>query len=103
MPRELAHLIHLVDLKMNECPMKDRLNETYNSGIGTMHSEFNRKNIRKLYKEELFKNLTEWKYPSENKEVIFDHVEEIFSHLKDSTLEGMNPNGALLKRLIRNF
>lgn len=49
-----------------------------------------------IEKEELFKNLTEWKYPSEDKKEIFDVIEEIFNHLKDV-------DAGLLKRLVRNF
>ena len=67
LPKELAECKHLVYLNLDNCPLDDKFAETYGTGIDSMHTEFQRKNTRKYYKEELFKSLTEWKYPSEDK------------------------------------
>ena len=50
---------------------------------------------RKLYKEQLFNQLTEWVYPSEAKENVFEQVEILFNCLKDCNTE-------MLKKLYRN-
>jgi hypothetical protein len=48
--------------------MKESLNESYARGISQIHTDLRRKEDRKLYKEQLFNQLTEWVYPSEPKE-----------------------------------
>lgn len=54
-----------------------------------------RKEDRKLYKELLFNQLTEWVYPSEPKENVFEQIEILFNCLKDCNTE-------MLKKLHRN-
>jgi hypothetical protein len=76
--------------------LKDKLQKTYTGGIVSMHKEFRRKNSRKHFKEELFKSLTEWKYPSEDKKAIFEVVQDVFRVLKDA-------NNQMLKKLCRSF
>jgi hypothetical protein len=44
--------------------MKDTLNQTYSTGMDSMHTELRRKQDRKEYKEKLFDHLSEWIYPS---------------------------------------
>lgn len=61
----------------------------------TIHSEMRRKEDRKIYKEKIFDTLTEWIYPSEPKEEVFDKLELLFEHLKDCNTE-------MLKKLHRN-
>jgi len=41
----------------------------------TIHSEMRRKEDRKIYKEKVFDTLTEWIYPSQSKEEVFDKLE----------------------------
>ena len=60
-----------------------------------MHSDLRRKEDRKLYKEQLFNQLTEWVYPSEPKENVFEQIEILFNCLKDCSSE-------MLKKLHRN-
>lgn len=61
----------------------------------TIHSELRRKEDRKIYKEKIFDNLTEWIYPSQSKEEIFEKLENLFANLKDC-------NTSMLKKLDRN-
>lgn len=37
LPRELADLQHLVDLKLESCQLKTKLDETYKEGMASMH------------------------------------------------------------------
>ena len=55
--------------------MKESLSNTYKSGMASMHSELRRKEDRKIYKEKLFDTLTEWIYPSQPKEEVFEKIE----------------------------
>jgi hypothetical protein len=48
-----------------------------------------------MYKEQLFDHLTEWVYPSQPKEQVFEKIEELFIALKDC-------NSDMLKKLLRN-
>lgn len=64
LPRELANLASLLYINMDNCPLKESLGNTYQSGMVTIHSELRRKEDRKQYKEKLFEILTEWIYPS---------------------------------------
>mmetsp|Transcript_25445 Transcript_25445/g.25205 ORF Transcript_25445/g.25205 Transcript_25445/m.25205 type:complete len:110 (+) Transcript_25445:466-795(+) len=64
-----------------------------------MHTEFQKKNTRKHFKEDLFKSLAEWKYPSEDKKAVFDCVQEIFKAIKKSGIESK----IVMKALCRNF
>lgn len=50
LPREFADLQHLTYLRLDDCPMKETLSQTYSSGMASVHSEFIRKNWRKIYK-----------------------------------------------------
>ena len=60
-----------------------------------MHTELRRKEDRKIYKEKLFDTLTEWIYPSQPKEDVFEKIELIFLNLKDCNTE-------MLKKMHRN-
>jgi hypothetical protein len=64
LPRELANLTSLLYLSLDNCPMKNSLEQTYNGGMASIHSDLRRKEDRKLYKEKVFDTLTEWIYPS---------------------------------------
>ncbi len=61
----------------------------------SMHTELRRKEDRKIYKEKIFDTLTEWVYPSQSKEDIFEKLETLFANLKDCNTE-------MLKKLHRN-
>eukprot|EP00349_Pseudokeronopsis_sp_Brazil_P003928 CAMPEP_0202963236 /NCGR_PEP_ID=MMETSP1396-20130829/7221_1 /ASSEMBLY_ACC=CAM_ASM_000872 /TAXON_ID= /ORGANISM="Pseudokeronopsis sp., Strain Brazil" /LENGTH=87 /DNA_ID=CAMNT_0049684275 /DNA_START=383 /DNA_END=646 /DNA_ORIENTATION=+ len=80
---------------MDGCPMKESLMNSYTGGMASTHSDLRRKQDRKEYKEKLFDHLTEWIYPSQNKEEVFERIEEIFNCLKDC-------NSTMLKKLYRN-
>jgi len=95
LPRELANLASLLVLQLDGCPMKESLNESYARGISQIHTDLRRKEDRKLYKEQLFNQLTEWVYPSEPKENVFEQIEILFNCLKDC-------NSDMLKKLFRN-
>lgn len=95
LPRELANLANLLYVNMDNCPLKDSLNKTYSSGMVSIHTELRRKEDRKLYKEKIFDTLTEWIYPSQPKEEVFDKLEVLFEALKDCNTE-------MLKKLHRN-
>lgn len=95
LPRELANLSSLLVLNLDGCPMKDSLNQTYAGGMTSIHTDLRRKEDRKIYKEKLFDTLTEWIYPSQNKEEVFDKIEQLFNQLKDC-------NTDMLKKLHRN-
>ena len=75
--------------------MKESLNNSYTRGISQIHTDLRRKEDRKLYKEQLFNQLTEWVYPSQPKENVFEQVEILFNCLKDC-------NSEMLKKLHRN-
>jgi len=71
LPRELSNLASLLNLNLDGCPMKDSLAMSYTKGMHQIHTDLRRKEDRKLYKEQLFNQLTEWVYPSEPKEDVF--------------------------------
>lgn len=75
--------------------MKDSLKTVYEGGMVSIHSDLRRKEDRKLYKEKVFDTLTEWVYPSQPKEEVFDKLEQLFANLKDCNTE-------MLKKLQRN-
>lgn len=95
LPRELANLAALLYLNLDGCPMKESLNNSYNRGMSQIHTDLRRKEDRKLYKERLFNQLTEWVYPSEPKENVFEQIEILFNCLKDCSTE-------MMKKLFRN-
>ena len=99
LPKELAELKHLTLLNLDNCPLDDHLGETYSAGIDSVHRELEKRNSRKHFKEELFKSLTEWKYPSEDKKEIYDVVQDLFRELKNEELDSKE----ILKSLCRNF
>jgi len=99
LPKELAECKHLTYLCLDNCPLDNKLGETYNAGIDSMHKELQKKNSRKHFKEELFKSLTEWKYPSEDKKEVFDAVQEVFKALKSDDLD----TNEIMKKMCRNF
>lgn len=61
----------------------------------SIHEDLRRKEDRKIYKEKIFDTLTEWVYPSQPKELVFEKLEQLFNNLKDC-------NSAMLKKLQRN-
>lgn len=72
LPRELSNLANLLNLNLDGCPLKDSLAQTYSDGMASVHRDLRRKEDRKMYKEQLFNQLTEWVYPSEPKEDVFE-------------------------------
>lgn len=95
LPRELANMTSLLILNLDGCPLKETLSEKYTMGMSTIHSDLRRKEDRKFYKERLFDYLTEWVYPSEPREKVFEQIEELFQCLKDC-------DSNLLKKMYRN-
>ena len=95
LPRELANLSSLLGLNLDGCPTKESLGQSYSRGIPQIHQDLRRKEDRKIFKEQLFNQLTEWVYPSEPKENVFEQVEILFNCLKDCNTE-------MLKKLFRN-
>jgi Leucine-rich repeat (LRR) protein len=93
--RELAQLKNLVYCNLNACPLKTSLAATYKTGITKLHSEFNRKNDRKIYKFKILNKLSEWVYPSVDPKFILEKLEVVFLHLKDIDTQK-------LKKLLRN-
>lgn len=85
----------LLTLNLEGCPMKESLNMSFSKGMPQIHTDLRRKEDRKLYKEQLFNQLTEWVYPSEQKEDVFEQIEILFNCLKDC-------NSEMLKKLLRN-
>ena len=77
----------MLNLNLDGCPLKDSLALTYSEGMASMHRNLRRKEDRKLYKEQLFNQLTEWVYPSEPKEEVFEQIEILFNCLKDCNAE----------------
>lgn len=75
--------------------MKESLSISFAKGMPQIHTDLRRKEDRKLYKEQLFNQLTEWVYPSEPKEDVFEQIEILFNCLKDC-------NSEMLKKLLRN-
>lgn len=75
--------------------MKESLNNSYSRGMTQIHTDLRRKEDRKLFKEKLFNQLTEWVYPSEPKENVFEQIEILFNCLKDCNTE-------MLKKLFHN-
>ncbi len=75
LPREYSNLAMLTYINMDNCPLKESLQETYKGGMTQIHSEIRRKEDRKLYKEKIFDTMTEWIYPSQAKEEVFDKLE----------------------------
>mmetsp|Transcript_11367 Transcript_11367/g.19161 ORF Transcript_11367/g.19161 Transcript_11367/m.19161 type:complete len:194 (-) Transcript_11367:622-1203(-) len=95
LPREIANLTSMLILNLDGCPTKESLTASYTQGMTSIHTELRRKEDRKLFKEQLFNYLTEWVYPSEPKENVFEQIEILFSCLKDC-------NSKMLKKLHRN-
>ena len=96
LPRELASLAHMLYLNLDNCPMKESLMTVYDGGnMVSIHTDLRRKEDRKIYKEKVFDTLTEWIYPSQPKEEVFEKIELLFSYLKDCNTE-------MLKKLQRN-
>lgn len=91
----MANMASLLVLNLDGCPTKESLTASYSIGMSSIHSELRRKEDRKQYKERLFDHLTEWVYPSQPKELVFDQVEQIFASLKDC-------DASMLKKLMRN-
>jgi hypothetical protein len=91
----MANMASLLILNMHGCPMKESLSASYTQGMNSIHTELRRKQDRKEFKEHLFDHLTEWIYPSQPKELIFEQVEQLFAVLKDC-------NSDMLKKLQRN-
>jgi hypothetical protein len=75
LPRELANLSCMLYLNLDNCPMKDALKTVYEGGMVTIHEDLRRKEDRKIFKEKIFDTLTEWVYPSQPKELIFEKLE----------------------------
>ena len=95
LPREMANMTALLVLNLDGCPTKESLSASYAQGMTSIHSELRRKEDRKVFKEHLFDHLTEWIYPSQPKEKVFEKIEELFAVLKDC-------NSDMLKKLHRN-
>lgn len=95
LPRDLAGLTSLLWVSLDGCPLKDSLQTVYGGGMASLHGDLRRKEDRRLYKEKVFDTLTEWIYPSQPKEAVFDKIEQLFAHLKDCNTE-------MLKKLQRN-
>ena len=95
LPREMANMASLLVLNLDGCPTKQSLGASYSAGMSSIHSELRRKEDRKTFKEHLFDHLTEWVYPSQPKELVFERIEELFLVLKDC-------NSDMLKKLHRN-
>ena len=95
LPREMANMASLLVLNLDGCPTKQSLGASYSTGMSSIHSELRRKEDRKVFKEHLFDHLTEWVYPSQPKELVFERIEELFMVLKDC-------NSDMLKKLHRN-
>jgi hypothetical protein len=56
--------------------MKASLKTVYDGGnMVTIHTDLRRKEDRKQYKEKVFDTLTEWIYPSQPKEEVFEKIE----------------------------
>lgn len=91
----MANLSSLLCLDLSGCPMKESLEGSYERGMTQIHTDLRRKEDRKLYKEQIFNYLTEWVYPSEPKENVFEQIEVLFNCLKDCNTE-------MLKKLLRN-
>lgn len=72
---------------MDNCPLKENLSQTYTQGMTSIHTEMRRKEDWKIYKEKIFDTLTEWIYPSQPKEEVFDKLELVFESLKDCNTE----------------
>ena len=95
LPREMANMTNLLVLNLDGCPTKQSLGSSYSMGMSSIHTELRRKEDRKVFKEHLFDHLTEWVYPSQPKELVFERIEELFLVLKDC-------NSDMLKKLHRN-
>ena len=95
LPRELADLAHLTFLNLDNCPLKDSLQTTYGNGMATMHQTLRAKDDRRKYKTKLMNKLCEWVYPSVDKHMLGETVEQIFESLKGC-------DSAMLKKLYRD-
>eukprot|EP00826_Nyctotherus_ovalis_P063138 TRINITY_DN9234_c0_g1_i2.p1 TRINITY_DN9234_c0_g1~~TRINITY_DN9234_c0_g1_i2.p1 ORF type:complete len:304 (+),score=125.38 TRINITY_DN9234_c0_g1_i2:80-991(+) len=95
LPRELAELAHLTFLNLQNCPLKDSLQNTYQTGMVTMHKSLRSKEDRRTYKQKLMNKLCEWVYPSVDKYMVGDMVENVFALLKGC-------DSAVLKKLYRD-
>ncbi len=95
LPRELANLSHMVYLSLDSCPLKESLEKTYTAGIASMHTKLRAKDDRRKYKLKLMNKLCEWVYPSADKYMLGEVVEQIFELLKGC-------DSAMLKKLYRD-
>jgi len=95
LPRELAELAHLTFLNLQNCPLKDSLVNAYQTGMVTIHKSLRSKEDRRIYKQKLMNKLCEWVYPSVDKYMIGDIVENVFGLLKGY-------DSAVLKKLYRD-
>ena len=71
----MANMTSLLQLTLDGCPMKASLQDKYTEGMVSIHTDLRRKEDRKKFKEQLFDTLTEWIYPSQPKDQVFEKIE----------------------------
>jgi Leucine-rich repeat (LRR) protein len=96
LPRELASIHKLNEIRLENCPLSEKLSFCYSQGITALWKYLQRKVDRKRYKEEVFRRLRENIYPVDDPRQVMDLTLNIFKCLKDV-------DTPVLKMLVHNI
>ncbi|CAD7937056.1 unnamed protein product [Amoebophrya sp. A25] len=85
-PREYAELqASLRDLNLSNCPLKPNLRMAYGKGYLSLFQYLRRKNDRRKFKKELYRQFREDLYPFDAPQALQEKVDSIFASMKDFT------------------
>eukprot|EP00392_Amoebophrya_sp_AT5.2_P008134 g8153.t1 len=85
-PREYAELQRcLKELNLQQCPLKPNLRIAYGKGYMSLFQYLRRKNDRRKFKKELYRQFREDLYPFDAPELLQKKVDAIFAAMKDLT------------------
>ena len=83
LPREIATVHKLNEIKLDNCPLAEKIMFAYRQGITHLWKFLQRKVDRKKYKEEVFRRLRENVYPVDDPRQVMELTLNIFKCLKD--------------------
>ncbi|OMJ95028.1 hypothetical protein SteCoe_1730 [Stentor coeruleus] len=89
LPRDLALLHRLGEIKLDNCPLNEKLKEKYSEGITAVWKYLQRKVDRKNYKEEVFRRLRESIYVGEDPRKVMELTLSIFQNMRDVDTNGL--------------
>jgi hypothetical protein len=83
LPKDLALLHKLLEIKLDRCPLNDKLKAKHEEGITEVWKYLQRKVDRQNYKEEVFRRLRENIYVGEDPRVVMELTLSVFRNLAD--------------------